>query len=461
MEEKIKYTLNELRTYALSKNVEAAFFYHEEDSYLMRFANSAISLNTNEHLVRLEITVHDGRKRASYEMITDLNQLEEMKKGLDIAAEMVKHAQPLNYQPSMAQLSETFEDACSFDENLANISNEERLAYFNQAVEGLESEDIKLSGVFSSGTNITAQMNTRSEHYQYFKSSDAQITIVLSHLQLKWEVIAEQSAHQKSDLKPAKLHRELSYLLERYQSDEAQQLPLGKYNVVFGPAATAEMLSFMNWIVFSGGSMKRGYSYLSENQVGKKIFNEKFTLVDDPNCLDTFPFKQDFMGIKRDPFVIFDKGVFKSFTWYQDDADEFGAKPTGHHVMHKSLVLQTGDKPVSTLDELVKMPHDTDILYIPYIHYMNIVNPSKALVTGSSRFGALLIKKDGSTVVPYNIRLTQSLQDVFGENLVWMSAEQTAYNTSSSYGARNPVAIVVPTFLRVNNLEISHSNSSY
>ena len=30
--------------------------YHEEDSYLMRFANSAISLNTNEHLIRLEIT---------------------------------------------------------------------------------------------------------------------------------------------------------------------------------------------------------------------------------------------------------------------------------------------------------------------------------------------------------------------------------------------------------------------
>ena len=217
----------------------------------------------------------------------------------------------------------------------------------------------------------------------------------------------------------------------------------------------------MNWIVFSGGSMKRGYSYLSENQLGKKVFNEQFTLVDDPNCLDTFPFKQDFMGIKREPFVIFDKGVFKSFTWYQDDADEFGAKPTGHHVMHKSLVLQAGDKQVSTLEELVKMPHDTDILYIPYIHYMNIVNPSKALVTGSSRFGALLIKKDGSTMVPYNVRLTQSLQDVFGENLVWMSAEQTAYNTSSSYGARNPVAIVVPTFVRVNNLEISHSNSSY
>ena len=51
----------------LPKTSKPSFFYHEEDSYLMRFANSAISLNTNEHLIRLEITAYDGRKRASYE----------------------------------------------------------------------------------------------------------------------------------------------------------------------------------------------------------------------------------------------------------------------------------------------------------------------------------------------------------------------------------------------------------
>jgi hypothetical protein len=56
VKDRILQTLHELRAYALSKGVEAAFFYHEEDSHLMRFANSAISLNTNEHLIRLEIT---------------------------------------------------------------------------------------------------------------------------------------------------------------------------------------------------------------------------------------------------------------------------------------------------------------------------------------------------------------------------------------------------------------------
>jgi len=107
------------------------------------------------------------------------------------------------------------------------------------------------------------------------------------------------------------------------------------------------------------------------------------------------------------------------------------------------------------------MPREKDVLYIPFLHYMNIVNPSKGMVTGSSRFGALLLKKEGSVVVPYNVRITQSLLDLFGEKVAWLSKETVPYNTSSSYGARNPSSIVVPVFMCVKDLEISHSNSSY
>lgn len=461
MKEKILQTLRDLRAYALSKNVEAMFFYHEEESYLMRFANSAISLNTNEHLIRLEITAFDGRKRASYEMITDLNKLAEMKQGLDIAAEMVKHAHPLNYQPTVPVYPETFIDESVFDAALAGIASEERLDYFNQAVVGLETDEIKLSGIFSSGVNTTAQINTRSEHLQYCKSTDAQISIVLAHSILKWEVIAEQSAQKKSDLNPFEVRRDLTFLLERYRHDTPQQLPLGSYDIVFGSAATSDLLNMMNYIGFSGGSMKRGFSFIAGDQVGRKVFSVKFNLTDDPTRLETFPFQRDQMGISRRPFPIFQNGIFNAFTWLQDDADEFGASPTGHTVMHKSLVLGGGDKAAATLEELVNLPRENDLLYIPFLHYMNIVNPSKGLITASSRFGALLLKKDGSIAVPYNVRITQSLLDIFGDRLAWLSRSMVVNNMSMSYGARNPTAIVVPAFLQVNDLEISHSNSTY
>jgi predicted Zn-dependent protease len=236
---------------------------------------------------------------------------------------------------------------------------------------------------------------------------------------------------------------------------------VGEYDIVFGPAAMAELVSIMSWIGFDGGLMKRGYSFLNEDQVGKKVFSDRFTLIDDSTRLETFPYRRDWMGMARQPFPLFDRGVFKGFVWSQDEADEFMQQPTGHTIDHYSLVMDRGEIEVSTLEELVKMPRDRDILYIPYLHYMNIVNESKGLVTASSRFGALLLKADGSVVVPFNVRLTQSLLDIFGDKVAWMSQAQTVYNTSASYGARNPTALVLPVFMRVNGLEISHSNTSY
>ncbi len=461
MKERILQTLRTLSAYAVEKGYEMVIFFHEEDSYLMRFANSAVSLNTNEHLIRLEATAYEGRKRATYEMITDLNQIEAMKQGIDFAAEMVHHAMPLSYDPTIPALKADFIDENGYDAELAKLSNEERLAYFNQVSRNLETEDLKLGGIFSNGTNILAQINTKSEYAQYFKTSDSQVTAVLSHQKLKWEVIAEQSAQKKTDLDPEKLNRDLTFLIEHYQNDAPQQLPLASYDIVFGHAATAEMVRFMNWIGFNGGLMKRGYSFLTEEEIGQKILSEKITLKDDPTILETFPQKQDFMGIDRNPYPLFMDGVFQGFIWNQDDADEFGAEPTGHTVMHNSLVLEGGEQEIDSLQDLVKQPREKDILYIPYLHYMNIVNPSQGLITGSSRFGSLLLKADGSVVVPYNVRLTQSLLEIFGEKVAWLSNKTIPYNVSNSYGARNPIALIVPKFIRVNDLEISHANDSY
>jgi predicted Zn-dependent protease len=461
VKDRILNTLDALRHYALQQGYTVELFYHEEDSHLMRFANSAISLNTNEHLVRVDVTAYEGRRRANYGLVTDPARIDDMREGIDIAAEMVKHVQPLTYDPTVPVYGQSFVDEAGYDPALAGISNQDRLAYMNSAAQGLETNEVKLSGIFSNGSNIVAITNTNSEHSLYFRTSDAQITAVLAHATHKWEVLAEQSAQNVSELNPASLQQGLAFLLECYQRGTPQQIPLGTYDVILGPAATAELVSMMNWIGFSGGMMKRDYSFLSEDQVGKRVFSPKFSLIDDPERLETFPFKMDLTGIPRHRYPIVKEGVFQGFVWFQDDADEFGAEPTGHTVLHKSLVLQGNGQEVDSLRELVEMPRETDCLYIPFLHYMNIVNPSKGIVTASSRFGALLLKADGSLVIPFNVRLTQSLLDIFGDKVDWLSQNTIPYNTSQSYGERNPTAIVVPKFVKINGLEISHSNAAF
>ena len=461
MKDRILQTLRDLRAYALEQNAVVTLFYHEEDSYLMRFANSAVSLNTNEHLIRLEITAYDGRKRASFELITNLDQVDEMKRGIDQAVEMAHHAQALTYEPTIPVFTASFADDSAYDAALAEISSEERVAYFNRVAEGLETDTVRLSGIFSNGTNVIAQINTRSEFTQYFKSSDAQVTVVLSDVIEKWEVNAEQSAYSKAELDPGGLHRDLALLVGHYQNDQPVQMPPGKIDVIFGPAATADLLNYFNWIGINGGSMKRGFSFLSENDVCQKVFSEQFTLLDDPSQPDTFPFPRDFTGIPREPHSLFENGVFQGFVWSQDDADEYGAKASGHTVTHKSLMLRGGERDVPTLEALLNMPRERDVLYVPFLHYMGIVNPSKGIITGSSRFGALLLKADGSVQLPYNIRLTHSMFELFGDQVEWLSRQTLPYNESNSYGARNPVAIIVPRFMRVNGLSVAHSNTSF
>lgn len=461
MKDQILQTLHDLRKYALDKGYEIELLYQEEDGSLIRFANSAVSLNTSEHLIRVSITATLDRRQASVGLITDLSKLDEMKHSIDVAAEMVKHSQPLTYKPTVPTYAETFSDESGYDASLARLSSEERLAYFDQVSADLETDDLRLSGIFSCGSNILAFANTHSEHSLFFRTSDAQITAVLAHAALKWELIAEQSARATSDLDPNSLHHELAYLQERFAATDPEQLPLGAYDVVFGPAAIAEMLGMMKWIGFDGGLMRRGYSFLSESNIGQGVFSSSLTLTDDPSRPETFPFKMDFTGILRRPYPIVEEGIFRGFLWSQDSADEFGATPTGHTVTHLSLAVRGGDAQVHSLAELVALPRERDVLYVPFLHYMNIVNPTKGLITASSRFGALLLKGDGSVAVPFNVRLTQSLLDIFGERVEWLSKHTLPYNTSSSYGARNPVAIIVPRFMQVRGLEISHSNPSF
>ena len=70
----------------------------------------------------------------------------------------------------------------------------------------------------------------------------------------------------------------------------------------------------------------------------------------------------------------------------------------------------------------------------------------------SSRFGALLFKQDGSIKVPYNVRLTNKLTDLFGRGLVKLAQKRVVYNTSQTYGERDPRAVLVPKFVMLDDI---------
>ena len=458
MKSKIKNLLTQLNLFAKEKNIIAEFMIHVEKSNLIRLANSAVSLNTTEEQIKLYVTAHRGRKTGAYNLTTDLSQIDKMKNAIYAADEIAKNADEVNYDITLTPLPNLPDDDRNFDPALANISSDEKLNFINEAAAGLESEKIVLSGIFSSGAIFQAFANTLSDNILFYSISDAQISFELIHEIEKWEIAAGQSAVQKNDLNPQKINAQLNELLVLYKNSKPEILPTGNYDVILSGEALAELIEMMEWIGFNGGMFKRKMSFLRDEHIGKKIFDEKLSVIDDPTVRQTFPRAFDYNGNIRRKFPLVKNGVFKNFIWDRDSADEFKQKETAHDVPALNLVIPPGNKKIPSINDLAENGKTT--LFVPHLHYMNIVNVTEGKITACSRFGALLFDENNATKIPFNFRLTDTFFNFF-KNIEWISDETVAVNMSGSYGTRAPSAALVPKFIKLKNINIPHSNKSF
>lgn len=453
--------LRSLRDYALTLGVPVRIDWSAEDSHMVRYANSAVSLNSHEDISRLQVTAYGDHKQTSTSLTAGYEDQEAMKAAIDKAVAMLPFASPMSYQPTIPKIQETTVSEDSFDPAVQALTNEEIIDFVNQATLGLETEDILLSGNYSSGMAEMATITTESPHLVYWRSSDIGVSLVLASEKRKWEINAEQFGYRKEDMDPQELHDRLAWLSDLYRTRPEVRVPEGPIQVVLGPAAIAEYLGFLSWVGYSGGSMKRGFGMFKEKDLGQKVMSDQFTLIEDPSLKEAYAQPVDAYGRKREKRAIFDQGKLTGFLWPQQAADEFQEEPTGHDISNESILLQGGTMEVKNIQDLATRPRDRDILYVPFLHYANIVNPTEGLVTGVSRFGALLLKADGSIELPYNVRFTERLDDIFGDKLLWLAKDTVAYGTSTHYYGRDPYATIVPALAAFQDMKVEISNESF
>ena len=458
MKEKLKNILIELNNFAKQNNITAEFLLHAEKGNLIRLANSAVSLNTTEEQIKLTVTAHRGRKLGTFNLVTDLLSINKMKNAIVAADENAKNADEVNYDITLKPFTSLPDDDKNFDAELANMSSTEKLDFINKAINGLENNDIVLSGIFSTGAIWQAFANTLSDNIAYYSISDGQVSFELVHAKEKWEIAAGQSAVAKNDLNPKNIKNQLAELLDFYKNSSPEIIEPGNYDVILLADALAELIGIMEWIGFTGDLFKRKMSFLRDEHIGKKVFDDKLSIIDNPNCRETFPRAFDYNGNSRSVFPLVENGVFKQFMWQRDSADEFNQNETAHDVPGLNIVIKPGNKKINSLKELAK-ENDAKTLFIPHLHYMNIVNITEGKITSCSRFGALLFDND-KIKVPFNFRLTDTFFNLF-KNIEWIADETVAVNTSGSYGMRSPTAVLAPKFIKLKNINIPHSNKSF
>lgn len=445
-----------VRARAADRGIDASFTLHCEKSHLMRIGNNSVSLNTSEHLTRLDIEVINGRRTGSHTQTGDVTSEAYIEKALQIAVDKAEVASEKDYQPLSVVSEAAVSENSQYDQALETVDPSFKADAYQKIIDEVGA-DYNYSGSWSSGSMELFLVSTANENTMHHLATDQDFNIVLKHPQKKWELRQWQSGWRLDHFKVEDVIAGFRKLLPTYEKHDGFKLEPGEYRVAFGSAAIAEVLMMACYTGFYGRSYEEKQGWTAKNKLGDKILGDNITLIDDPADDNTFRFGFDLMGKVRRQFPLVKNGVMQNLMYDSMTAARYGRELTAHTGGSASIVMQPGNAAADLLAAVKGMGR---VIYIPALHYLNIPNPSQGIFTGSSRFNAVLIE-NGEVVSPiFSSRVTDSFQNVFG-NVSLISSQSEPVNLSNTYGRRMPEASAVPAYIVSEKVKITDSADSF
>jgi PmbA protein len=239
------------------------------------------------------------------------------------------------------------------------------------------------------------------------------------------------------DLDPAAVAREAAEKAERTRG--AGELEPGRYRAVLEPYALSELLYYFSFDALNALALLEERSYFA-GRVGERVFDPKVTLVDDGLSEAGLPRAFDFEGTPKQRVALIEEGVIRGPVWDRATAARAGRESTGHGLpagsrsfgaLAANLALAPGE--AESTDDLAELVGDG--IYITRLHYLGIVNPREAVITGMTRDGTFRIK-DGKVAEPLaNLRFTVAIPDVLGD-VPGLTRQTRLVNQSDFYDER-------------------------
>jgi predicted Zn-dependent protease len=258
---------------------------------------------------------------------------------------------------------------------------------------------------------------------------------------------AEATAWRAGDIDPATVAREAVEKADRTLG--AGELEPGTFRAVLEPYAVADLLKYFSYDSLGALGLIEERSYLT-GRFGRKIMDEKITIVDEPLDPRGLPKAFDFEGSPKRRVELIVAGVAKGVVWDRQRAAQAGdgcettgsAPPPGvrdYGPLPFSLSLAGGE--ADSVDELAELVGDG--IYVTRLHYLGIVDPREGVITGMTRDGTFRIR-DGKVAEPLvTLRFTVAFPDVLGE-VPGLTRDVTLVNGSDFYGERFPYGALVP-----------------
>jgi PmbA protein len=193
---------------------------------------------------------------------------------------------------------------------------------------------------------------------------------------------------------------------------EPRPVPPGDHRVVLAPYAIGRLLEFLSFLGFPAARHREGRSFM---RLGELVTGRLVTIVDDGGCPDGIPVAFDCEGTPKRRVELIREGVAVGLVHDRASAAAGGVRSTGHaapaaagdEAYAASLFLDAGP---ATLGELLA-PIDEGLL-VTRVHYVSILDPLRAVVTGVTRDGTAAVRGGRLAGPAADVRFQAGLLDL-------------------------------------------------
>ncbi len=375
---------------------------------LTRFAGSEIHQNIFQEDLEVEIEISKGRRRA--EAKTNRLEEEELRSTIKQLRKDLEHSPEREYELPLIDGPEEISCEESDDRLPEKLDVAGRAELISSGIDSLPA-GFSAAGSLALEEGFIALGNTAGIR-RYARRDMGSFNTVISDKENEGSGYAELQSETADDLRIAEAFERAA----RKASDSSSPgtLPPGEYTVVLEPLAAADLLGYLAYTGFSGRSVQQGRSFLT-GRIGEKIWGDNISIYDDCRHEKTMTLPFDMEGAERQPLTIIEEGVARDLAYDLASALEAGVETTGHSIGRESmggfplhLVMAGGEK---TPEDLIAET-DRGIL-VTRFHYMNVVNPRRAVLTGLTRDGTFLIEDGEIAEAIEDLRFTQDMMKSF------------------------------------------------
>lgn len=394
------------RTLALVDRGEAEVVVTRRDLALTRFSRSGIHQNVAEHDATLRVRIVDGQRTG----VAATNRLEEsgLRDAVDRAAAIAERARP---NPGGAPIASgaAVESDLGYVAETAEADADVR-GRGVAAVVGATGPGHDASGAFSTEGRTMAVANSaglRSRH----RSSEAKLVAVV--MTEGGSGYAQAVSTDVRQLDAEGVGREAADKAER--SRGAGTLEPGPYPVVLEEYAVGTILEYLSITSFGALALEENRTFM---EIGARVMGSNVSIWDDGLDPSGIPSAIDYEGVAKRRVDLVCGGRAVGVVHDSATARRAGVESTGHGLPAPNTwgpiawnLFMEGGAARSTGELLAGIGRG---VWVTRLHYVNVVHPKKAVLTGMTKDGTFLIE-DGQISRPIrNLRFTQAIPEAFG-----------------------------------------------